>query len=102
MASWYTRNGINAGEWRRLRLKVLDLAGWRCQTCGKAGRMEVDHLTPLVHGGGKLDMENLAATCRPCHFAKTKADTKPLHNVKVEVKEWREYIGKRQNGIMPS
>ena len=98
--SWYSRNGINAGEWAKVRRKVLERDGWKCTACGKHGRLEIDHLTPLIHGGGKMDMENLAAKCRPCHFAKTKADTEPLQVVKVEVQKWRQYIEKRQNGTI--
>ena len=62
-----------ASEWERLRRLVLDRDGWRCQACGKAGRLEVDHKRSL-HLGGSNDPSNLQALCRGCHFGKTRAE----------------------------
>ena len=42
--------------WARIRREVLDRDGWRCQTCGKPGRLEVDHILPL-HLGGTNDLD---------------------------------------------
>ncbi len=58
-------------RWKRLRRLILDRDGWRCQSCGKAGRLEVDHILALHFGGDFWDMGNLQALCRNCHFAKT-------------------------------
>ena len=58
-------------RWHRLRLKLMDAAGWRCVQCGKAGRLELDHVVPVQHGGDPWDPSNLQPLCRPCHFAKT-------------------------------
>ena len=60
-------------EWGRLRLFVLDRDGWRCQDCGKAGRLECDHVRPL-HLGGDNSPENLQALCIACHLVKTRAE----------------------------
>ena len=60
-------------EWARRRREVLDRDGWRCQKCGKAGRLEVDHKTPLYRGGSN-DLDNLQALCRRCHLDKTRHD----------------------------
>ena len=62
---------LNRKRWEWVRRQVLDRDGWRCAQCGKAGRLEVDHLVPLEKGGQPYAMENLGAKCRPCHFAKT-------------------------------
>ena len=61
-------------RWERLRRVALDRDGWRCRKCGKAGRLEVDHITPWHRGGDYWDMANLQALCRPCHFAKTSSE----------------------------
>ena len=53
--------------WRRIRRAVLDRAGWRCERCGKAGRLECHHIVPHAAGGGE-EMSNLQALCRGCHF----------------------------------
>ena len=62
-----------ASEWGRLRRLVLDRGGWRCSQCGKAGRLEVDHVRPL-HLGGDNDPANLQALCIGCHLSKTRAE----------------------------
>ena len=54
---------------------MLDKAGWRCQKCGRAGRLEVDHIQPLLQGGAVYDLANLQALCRyPCHSQKTRRE----------------------------
>ena len=58
-------------RWNRLRLKMLDAAGWRCKICHKAGRMEMDHVQPVSQGGKWWSEGNLQILCRPCHFQKT-------------------------------
>ena len=62
-------------RWERLRRVILDRDGWRCRKCGRAGRLEVDHIVPIHRGGDYWDMSNLQALCRsPCHFAKTSSE----------------------------
>ena len=66
---------INAKAWQRVRRLALERDGWRCVTCGRAGRLEVDHVIPLDRGGPPLELSNLQTLCRsPCHFAKTGAE----------------------------
>ena len=70
-----------------MRLVVLERDGWRCQHCGRAGRLEVDHVTPLDEGGDPWELTNLQALCKPCHVVKTRAERgeSPLP----EVEAWR-------------
>ncbi|MDE0464614.1 MAG: HNH endonuclease signature motif containing protein [Caldilineaceae bacterium] len=42
---------LNQARWRRVRWAVLRRDGFRCQACGKAGRLEVDHVKPIDAGG---------------------------------------------------
>ena len=58
-------------RWNRLRLKMLDKAGWRCKICHKAGKMELDHVQPVAKGGKWWVESNLQVLCRSCHFLKT-------------------------------
>ena len=58
-------------RWRRLRRSVLASSRRRCAICGRAGRLEVDHLIPMFDGGETWAIANLQALCRGCHFAKT-------------------------------
>ena len=62
---------INARAWARLRRQVFARDGYRCRTCGCAGRLEADHVVPIWRGGAPLDVDNVQALCRSCHFAKT-------------------------------
>ena len=60
--------------WRRLRLQILERDGYRCRTCGRAGRLEVDHIKPLRHGGDEYDPGNLQSLCREDHILKTRLE----------------------------
>ena len=67
---------VNHSRWRRLRLKMLDAANWRCRICKKAGRMEMDHVIPISKGGEHWSESNLQILCRDCHFLKTGAENR--------------------------
>ena len=51
----------------RMRRRILDAHGWRCARCGRAGRLELHHVTPIDKGGEDIE-SNLQPLCRPCHF----------------------------------
>ena len=55
-------------RWKLLRLRVFERDGWRCVKCGKAGRLECDHIRPLAESGDPWDMSNLRTLCRGCHI----------------------------------
>ena len=65
---------LRARRWAATRCAVFDRDGWRCVQCGKAGRLECDHVVPLERGGDPWDMDNLQTLCRNCHIAKTLAE----------------------------
>ena len=65
---------IDRRAWARARRAALDRDNWRCCQCGRAGRLEVDHIRPLARGGDPLDLDNLQSLCKSCHFAKTRAE----------------------------
>lgn len=71
--SWHP--GHNRGRWAALRRRVFDRDGWRCRKCGKAGRLECDHVVPVERGGAPWDMGNIQTLCRGCHIDKHR---KPL------------------------
>ena len=54
-----------------LRLRIFERDGWRCRNCGRAGRLECDHVVPMHRGGDPWDPGNLQALCRECHLAKS-------------------------------
>lgn len=75
--SWRRRPvRINRRKWERVRLQVFDRDGWRCVDCGKAGRLECDHVIPLHRDPRQdpYDLAGLATRCVGCHIAKTRAE----------------------------
>ena len=55
-------------RWAKVRREVLDRDSWRCQECGKPGRLEVHHIRALEHGGKRFDDKNLITICREHHI----------------------------------
>ena len=66
------RPGADTGgpRWAALRLRVFERDGYRCRKCGKAGRLECDHVVPVAQGGAPYDPANLQTLCRGCHILK--------------------------------
>ena len=62
---------LNARRWAAVRRAAFERDGWRCVECGKAGRLEADHIVPLKRGGDPWDPANLQSLCRGCHIEKT-------------------------------
>lgn len=58
-------------EWRQARAAVLRRCNFRCEQCGRPGRLEVHHKAKIREGGSD-DLDNLEALCRACHFAQHK------------------------------
>ena len=63
---WRPQHGH--ASYRRLRRRILDERGWRCEDCGRAGRLELHHVI-AVEDGGDDSPDNLKVLCRPCHCA---------------------------------
>ena len=64
---------------------ALDRAGWRCQKCGKAARLEAHHREALARGGPMYDPDHLVILCRGCHIDHH-------HPSDDSRKEWHKYI----------
>ena len=66
------------GRWAAVRRAVFERDGWRCVMCGKAGRLECDHVTPLQREPGQdpYDMNGLKSLCRSCHLEKTAGENR--------------------------
>jgi 5-methylcytosine-specific restriction protein A len=65
-------------EWTKLRAIVMQRDAHLCQPCKRKGKTtparQVDHITPKAKGGTD-DTTNLQAICKPCHSAKTEAES---------------------------
>lgn len=74
-------------RWQLARRVALEAAGWRCRTCGRAGRLQVDHKMPLKAGGSPYAQKNLQPLCQSCHQDKTWAE----NGATLEQRRWRVY-----------
>lgn len=85
---------LHRARWQAVRLEVLDRDGWRCRTCGKAGRLEVDHVIPLEEHPGQdpYDPAGLQTLCRRCHADKSAAERGPPDPAR---EAWREFLASR-------
>ena len=75
---------VSHRRWEACRQQILTRDGFRCVTCGKAGRLEVDHIDP---DGDHWDPDNLQTLCRGCHIDKTRRDMRPAGQ-----RAWMEYM----------
>lgn len=71
--------------------KVLERdGGWKCSACGETWdvesgtkrTIEIDHIIPVVEGGGCCGLINLRQLCRKCHGRESGALRKRLNHAK--------------------
>ena len=69
---------LNWRRWARTRRAVFERDGWRCVRCGRAGRLECDHVVPLEADPGQdpYDPDGLQTLCGSCHIRKTAAENR--------------------------
>ena len=90
MASQAGSAVYRTARWHRARLATLERAGWRCEACGKAGRLEVHHRRAITDGGAPFDLGNLEAVCRPCHFNRHGRTVRPWPSPALR-RAWRRF-----------
>ena len=57
-----------------MRWSILKRDGFACRYCGQRPPLvwlRVDHVTPIEHGGKRLDMGNLVTACHWCNNGKS-------------------------------
>ena len=62
---------LNQRRWQGARRAVLERDGYRCTNtdCGKAGKLEVHHVTALYESPElAYALDNLKTLCRNCHL----------------------------------
>ena len=80
---------LDPRRWARTRRAVFERDGWRCRKCGKAGRLECDHVIPLEKDPDQdpYAVEGCQTLCRPCHIKKTAHEnTEPMR------RPWKEFV----------
>ena len=87
---------LNACRWATLRRSVFERDGWRCVRCGRAGRLECDHIDRDWRGD-PYDPANLQTLCRCCHIEKTAAENRrPLTPAEAA---WRDLVAEMASKI---
>ena len=84
---------LHARRWAIVRRRVFKRDGWRCLRCGRAGRLECDHIVPLEREPNQdpYDTNGLQALCRDCHVEKTRRDRRPPPTAAEAA--WRAFVG---------
>ena len=81
---------MSGRRWQRLRMRIFARDRWRCRVCGRAARLDCDHIEPVDRGGDRWDPANLQSLCRSCHIDKTRRERGgpeiPGHA------EWRRFV----------
>ena len=69
---------LDARRWAAVRRAVFEHDGYRCVECGRDGRLECDHITPLEREPGQnpFDINGLQTLCRACHIEKTRGENR--------------------------
>ena len=83
------KNALHTYRWKMLRLWILRRDGYRCQSCGRPGRLEVDHIKPVNLRGDVWNPENLQTLCRTCHIRKTSDEATERNKPPPEVAAWQ-------------
>ena len=68
---------LNRHRWADARRAAFDRDGWRCRECGRPGRLEAHHVTPLHKGGDPYDLANVESLCRSCHIDRHRRKLSP-------------------------
>jgi len=75
-----------------VRRAVFTRDGYRCRSCGRAGRLECDHRVPLWKDPSQdfYALDNLQSLCRGCHMRKSADERK--RQPSPEESAWRELV----------
>ena len=92
---------LNAHRWAAIRRQVFERDGWRCVMCGRAARLECDHIEPMQHEPGQdpYGINGLQALCRVCHIEKTAAENR--RELTPAEAAWRELVVEIMSGAPP-
>lgn len=64
-----SKHSSRGAAWQAIRLACLERDGYVCAYCGREAN-EADHVIPVA-AGGKDELSNLVASCKPCNGRKS-------------------------------
>jgi 5-methylcytosine-specific restriction protein A len=59
---------LATADYEKLRRKILDRDGWRCQHCGRRDQLQIHHMIRRSQLGDDSE-GNLITLCSDCHTA---------------------------------
>ena len=79
-------------RWQAVRRAVFKRDEFRCVMCGRAGRLECDHVTPMQRESGQdvFDPNGLQTLCRACHVEKTRRENR--HPLTPAERRWQAMV----------
>lgn len=87
-SGWMTRHNLSVAvrnlgsKLREVREKELIAAGWTKSRVLGGSLWDMDHIKPVIEGGGECGMDNLRTLCIKCHKAETAALRKRMKEAK--------------------
>ena len=87
---------LNPRRWSAVRRTAFERDGYRCQTCGKAGRLEAYHEPPLRDGADPYDIDGIRTLCRACHIERHRPDGETPGRA-----AWRELVEEITSDVPP-
>ena len=59
---------LRTRRWQHVRRAAFNRDAYRCQDCGRPGRLEAHHEPPLADGANPYDLKGIQTLCRGCHI----------------------------------
>ena len=90
MSKFHT--SLRRKSWAAVRRAVFARDSFRCVECGRAGKLECDHIAPLQREPGQdpFDPNGLQTLCKACHIEKTRSENR--RELTSAEAEWRRLV----------
>ena len=94
MAGRKARSVYNDPRWKKVRLKALERARWRCERCQYPGRLEVHHIVSIYDNILlAFVLANLEVLCRTCHILHHKTENEEKKPIDQRIPEpWLDFV----------
>ena len=92
MSKHHTKHGLKGGRYERFRRAMMERARYRCECCGKAGKLELHHIHRLEDGGDPWAPANCQILTRECHLAVTRTENEQKNPKPAGFQAWQNFI----------
>ena len=92
MSKHHDHHKLRGAKYERFRGTMLQRDKFRCECCGKAGRLELHHIERLEDGGDPWDPANVKILTRDCHIKLTTRENRERNPIPPDVQAWHDFI----------